>query len=66
MWCFKFSKRFFTSVAKSKNFARAHVEVASPVTLEPEQEEEMALPVIDPVLLSGVHQSVIDRQKYRV
>jgi len=37
------------------------VKVASPTTSKPEQEEDIAPSVIDPVLLSLVHQSIIQQ-----
>ena len=49
---------FSIFVAKSKNFA-APAEVSPLATSEPEQEEEVAPPVIDLVLLSLVHQRVV-------
>ena len=49
---------FSTSVAKFKSFVEAPSEVAPPTTSEPGQEEDVLPPVIDPVLLSLVHQSM--------
>ena len=53
---------FPISVAKFKNFVEVPVKVAPPAILEPEQEEKATPPVIDPVLLSLVHQSVVQWQ----
>ena len=53
---FRIQQTFFIFVAKSKNFVEAPAEDAPQTKLEPDQEEDIAPPVIDPVLLSLVHQ----------
>ena len=53
---------FYISIAQSKSFEEAPAKVAPPVTSKPKQEEEVAPPVIDLVLLSLVDQSVVQQQ----
>jgi len=52
---------FSISVANSKKFCRCSREIVSLMMSKPKQEENIISPVIDPLLLSLAHQSVIQQ-----
>ena len=61
MKCLEFNRCFLHLLLNQKKIAEAPAEVAPQTTSEPEQEEDVTPPVIDPVLLSLVHQSIVQQ-----
>ena len=59
---FEFIKHFLYPLLTPKTFAEAPAELAPPTISEPEQEEDVVLLATVLVLLSLVHQSVIQQQ----